>query len=401
MAIAAPAEDRVDWLDALRGFALLGILLANIHYWSGWIFMGPEQRHALAGAEGAAWELFLSKLLVDGKFYTLFSLLFGIGFSLQLERLTRRGADGVRIYRRRIAGLLLIGVVHMVLIWDGDILTFYALLGFALPLFRRWSDRALLIAAVVLLLSPLVGVPLFQALGLAPHLPFQQLSFAIGSALGADGIGQDIVAWLRRKDFYAYVAWVLSGWPWAFSTRIEGWRLPKILGIMLIGMVLGRRIAAGQPPLSRRGLWLVLIVGVAFGLLFSYAYARMPYFGQESIPAVLGTVPLAFAYGAAFLLLWPHVQAALRHLAPVGRMALTNYLSHSLLGILIFYGIGFGLIGTLPPPAFYAVALAIFAAQLLLSRWWLARHDQGPMERLWRRTTYGKLTRAAEPANAA
>jgi uncharacterized protein len=403
MTDAGPETDRVEWLDALRGLALFGILTANILYWSGWSFMSPGQQVALAGVEGAAWERFLHKLLVDGKFYTIFSLLFGLGFSLQLERLARRGADGVRVYKRRIAGLLLIGVVHMVLVWDGDILTLYALLGFTLPLFRRFSDRRLLASAVALLLLPLLGVPLFQALGWAPHEWFERLSVGISVAIGAGTMEQDLIGWLRQEGFYPYAAWVLSSWPWAFATRIEGWRIPKVLGIMLIGMMIGRRVAAGRGPVGRRALWAVLIAGGIVGGIFSYAYARMPELGQESVPAVLGTAPLGLAYASAFLLLWSHAKPLLRHLAPVGRMALTNYLSHSLLGIIIFYGIGFGLIGRLPPLGFYGVALAIFIGQTLFSRWWLARHAHGPMEGLWRRMTYGcgALTRPPEHANAA
>lgn len=106
-------------------------------------------------------------------------------------------------------------------------------------------------------------------------------------------------------------------------------------------------------------------------------------------PSLIGTVPLALAYAAAFALAWPRARPILRHLVPVGRMALTNYLTHSIIGLIVFYGIGFGLAGTLRPLSFYGVALLIFGCQLLFSRWWLARHEQGPAEALWRSATYG------------
>ena len=129
----------------------------------------------------------------------------------------------------------------------------------------------------------------------------------------------------------------------------------------------------------------------------SILYALTPRAGQASLPAILGTVPLALAYAAAFVLLWDRARPILRVFVWPGRMALTNYLSHSLLGIILFYGIGFGLIGRLGPAGFYGIAVAIFAGQILFSRWWLARFGQGPMERLWRRLTYGSPaeTRAA------
>lgn len=122
-----PPAERVDVLDALRGLALFGILLANILYWSGWSMVTDAQRLHWAGADVVLWQYRFHHLLVDGKFYTVFSLLFGVGFALQLERLARRGHDGLRIYRRRVLVLLGIGLVHSYLIWDGDILTLYAL----------------------------------------------------------------------------------------------------------------------------------------------------------------------------------------------------------------------------------------------------------------------------------
>ncbi|HEY0116862.1 MAG TPA: DUF418 domain-containing protein [Allosphingosinicella sp.] len=385
---AAPARDRIELLDALRGFALFGILLANILYWSGWIFLEEPQRVALAGEASTHAQHLFHLTLVDGKFYTLFSLLFGIGFSLQLARLQSRGVDGIRIFRRRLLVLLGIGLIHMVLIWDGDILTLYALLGLLLPWFRNWGDRHLLIAAVLLILSPIAGVALFEALGWQPHVAINGLGDSIGASLG--GNPKDPVGWLQRSDPQAFLAWVLGGWPYAIGTRIESWRIPKVLGIMLLGLVLGRRLAAGGLLDDRRLMWMALAGGLAVGLPFSLAYALTADATQTSLSSMLGTVPLALAFGAGFVLVWPRAKGMLGLLAYPGRMALTNYLMHSLLGILLFYGIGFGLIGRLPPAGFYPIALAILAAQVVFSRLWLARFDQGPMEALWRRLTYGR-----------
>lgn len=388
-AAAAPAAERIEQLDALRGLALFGILLANILYWSGWILMPAEARTVLAGAEAAERQHFLHLLLVDGKFYTLFSLLFGVGFALQLARLERRGADGVAIFRRRLLVLLAIGLVHLVLIWDGDILTLYALLGLTLPLFRDWSGRQLLaVAAVLLFAVPIAGQALFEAAGWAPHRAFSAFGDRIFVALG--GTPGNEIAWLQREDWGAYWSWVLSGWPYRPSTLIESWRVPKVLGIMMIGLWAGRRLADGRLVGDRTLLWRVFGAGLAIGLPFSYLYASGSGLGQASIPSILGTAPLALAYGAGFLLLWPKLGGTIRLLTAPGRMALTNYLMQSLLGILLFYGVGFGLIGRLVPAQFYAVAVAVFATQILLSHLWLARFQQGPMERLWRLGTYGR-----------
>jgi uncharacterized protein len=122
----------------------------------------------------------------------------------------------------------------------------------------------------------------------------------------------------------------------------------------------------------------------------SLAYALMPSQGQTNWPSLLGTVPLAMAYAAAFVLAWPHASRWLGVFTAPGRMALTNYLSQSVINGLVFYGIGLGLAGRLPVWGIYGYAIALFAAQALFSRWWLSRHAQGPMEALWRRWTYGK-----------
>ena len=382
--------ERIELLDALRGFALCGILLANILYWSGWIFMPPDQKVALAGEGGLWWQGFFHHAFVDGKFYTLFSLLFGIGFALQLERLTKRGLDGLRIFRRRLLVLLAIGLIHMVLIWDGDILTLYALLGLLLPFFRSWSDRSLAIAALLLIfVVPIVGYRVFEAMEWRPHAAIFDEANRWFRAWG--GNPADAVGWLRREDVESYFKWVLSGWPFAIGTRLESWRIPKVLGIMLIGLIAGRRLARGEGFPDRRLLLAMLAAGTAIGLPLAIAFGLEKEATQNSLSSVLGTVPLALAYAAAFALAWPRAKPLLSMFAAPGRMALTNYLMHSLLGIIIFYGIGFGLVGHLPPAGYYAVALAIIAGQILFSRWWLARFEQGPMERLWRAATYRGL----------
>lgn len=121
-----------------------------------------------------------------------------------------------------------------------------------------------------------------------------------------------------------------------------------------------------------------------------WVYAQEPPHSQNSVASMIGTLPLGLAYAAAFTLAWPRLGAIGRALVPVGRMALTNYLTHTAIGLFVFYGIGLGLMGKLSLLHTFAIALVMFAAQMVLSRWWLARHAQGPMEALWRRLTYGR-----------
>lgn len=389
MGLATGQAERIELLDALRGFALCGILFANILYWSGWSAMTEAQRVSFAGAEAVSWQYRFHHLLVDGKFYTIFSLLFGTGFALQIARLSKRGFEGIRIYRRRVLVLLGIGLIHSWLIWDGDILTLYALLGLVLPLFYNWRERNLLIAAAVLIfVVPPAGIWLFAQLGWAPHEHLFALSFRIAESLGANTAPDKALEWFRRDDFSGWASWALSGTPFSWALRLESWRIPKVLGVMLIGIVVGRRLAYGWLFEDRKLFRWVLVTGLAIGVPANAAYAILPGQGQADWPSLIGTVPLAFAYAAAFVLAWPWARPILRHFVPIGRMALTNYLTHSIIGLIFFYGIGFGLAGTLRPLAFYCVVLLILGCQLLFSRLWLARHDQGPAEALWRFATY-------------
>jgi len=158
---------------------------------------------------------------------------------------------------------------------------------------------------------------------------------------------------------------------------------------MLLGMIAGRRLMAGTLLGNRRLLWSLLIGGLVIGLPPTLVYMHLPPHSQASWPSLVGTAPMGIAYGAAFLLAWPHATRVLGVLSPVGRMALTNYLTHSVLGALLFYGIGLGLMGRVSIEQVYLIGIAIYAAQILLSRWWLSGHKQGPMETLWRRMTYG------------
>ena len=391
-----PARDRIELLDALRGFALLGILFVNIVDWSGWGALSDPQKIALAGEAAARWYEWLLTALVEGKFYTLFSFLFGLGFALQLSRLERRGLGGVAIYRRRLLVLLAIGVVHMVLLWEGDILTLYALLGLLLPFVRPWSDRRLLIAAAILILFPIPGFALVQASGIDPDLYLEDFGYWLWEGLGGDTAQEKM--WRAREDWGSFFTWTWSGWAFRLGGLIESWRVPKVLAIMMLGVWAGRRLVAGDLLADRKRLKRIALAGFAVGLPANIAYAAIGGLEQEGFSGGLaataayavGVVPLGLAYAASFALLWPRANRLLAVLAAPGRMALTNYLSHTLLGIAIFYGIGFGLFARLTPVGICGVALAIFGAQIVWSRLWLQRREQGPMEELWRRLTYGR-----------
>ncbi|RZA20514.1 MAG: DUF418 domain-containing protein [Lysobacteraceae bacterium] len=385
----APAASRLRALDALRGFALLGITLVNILYWSGWVLMTPAQQVAHASADARRVQWFFDHLLLDGKFYTLFSLMFGVGCALQLRRLQAGGHDAVRVYRRRMAVLVGFGLVHTFLVWDGDILLLYALLGLLLPWFARLPERRLPVwAALLVFVVPLAGRALFDAAGWNPGGQVIEAAMEWFAAMGGDPAPEAGVRWLHDAGWREQLAWNSTGTLFSLGLRIESWRLSKVLGIMVLGLWLGRRIARGQLPGDTRLLRRTLFAGLLVGLPASLVYASLPDAGQSHWSSMVGTVPLALAYAAAFLLAWPKAQRVLGIFVAPGRMPLTNYLGQSVFNGLVFFGIGFGWIGQLPLPAIYGYALSLFALQAMLSHWWLARHPQGPAEALWRRLTY-------------
>lgn len=390
-------NQRYDILDALRGFALFGICLANISVFSGWITVPAPVKANMAFAE--YYDLFIT-MAIDGRFYTIFSFLFGMGFALQLERLTNANGK-TSIYLRRLFFLLLIGLGHWLLLWLGDILALYAVMGFCLFFLRGLSNKAVLSVAILLLLLPMIGYALFWQLGIDPDGGFYERT---SLALGGDGslpfffqgfaLNQSTTEWGIFYETQMGLATFRVGY------LIESWRIPKVLGIMLIGMWAGRQLMQGQlvenTELQKRTLIIGMLVGIPASI-WLWQLGGLNIFSAHSMTGflsvlayTLGVFPMAFAYVAAFALLWHKAPHVLSVFAAPGRMALTNYLSQTIICIAIFYGLGFGLGIKHAPYVLIMIATAIIILQTLLSRWWLKRYKFGPAEWVWRCLTYGK-----------
>jgi uncharacterized protein len=396
------ATDRFDVLDALRGFALFGIFLANIRFFAGWEFISKEQRSALSPALHS-WIDFLNLAVIDGKFYTLFSFLFGLGFALQLQRLNERGAAATRIYLRRTTVLLIIGLVHLFVIWLGDILTPYALLGFVLLAIRNWSDRALLVGAGIAFLVPIAGYALFWWLNIDQSLGLYNIAYSIMTP-GA----QNPIVDLQLTDWGDRLQTAFGGGVLRIGYLFDTWRWPKLFAIMLLGMWAGRRLMKGELLDNTRLLVGVLMIGGLCGIVAGPILASLggigfmrPY-SIEGFYAVIAytfaVIPLGLAYAAGFILLWRVASGALKVFAAPGRMALTNYLSQTLISLTVFYGIGFGQAGLWSIQRLLLFVCVVYAVQIVFSSLWLKHFHFGPMEWIWRALTYGKapqLRRAA------
>jgi uncharacterized protein len=346
---------------------------------------------------------------VDDKANTIFAFLFGLGFAVQMMRAEERGRRVAPVYLRRLTVLLLVGCAHMFLLWYGDILHLYALMGFTLLLWRKCKDGTLLgwgAGLAVMPMALLFSVPwaLARLFGVTDDRTAAQIATEQAEAwrvmdarLAAftHGSYSDVVREHFRYNLEDYL----------LSPLIVGFAL-YVLGRFLVGLYVGRRRILHEArlhlPLFRRLLWWSL----PFALVGNFLYALTSYLDDhDRLDSASGWVALAAfvisvgvpamscVYVAAIVLLFQRErwQRRLLWLAPVGRMALTNYLAQTLSYLFIFYGFaGLGLMGRVGTSMCVPISLAIFAVQILYSRWWLARFRFGPCEWLWRTLTYGK-----------
>ena len=394
---------RATVLDALRGFALFGVCLGNIATaFSLWGWDGTEAFVPKYELPTDAMAMYLYHALVDGKFYSIFSLMFGLGFALQLGRRSDAPA-ALGTYRRRLWILGGIGLAHMML-WFGDILLFYALMGMIMIRLRDLDERRALRWVAVLLALPILNyLPLLIHPALTLGRPFFGAGYGVGVLVGIDISGPTaLLDPFVSGGLLDVLRLGIPGIFFRFGDLLYTGRPFKVLAMFLLGMVIGRRRMWEQVelhvPLLKRVLAWGLLVGLPANLLMAMDVGQIGGGGAAGLMGLantvlytLGVAPLAMAYVAGFLLLWqrPGWQRVLRGLAPTGRMALTNYLMQTVIAITIFYGIGFGLGGRLGPTYFLPLVLAILAVQTAFSSWWLARHRFGPMEGVWRRWTYG------------
>jgi uncharacterized protein len=374
--------------------AVCGILFANVLVFFGLFVLAPERAAALPTAAADRIALFLEHVFVNGKFYSVFSLLFGIGFGLQL---VRGGEAALPRFKRRLRILLAIGALHAVFVWAGDILMLYALLGFTLPWFARKSDRQLLRWTVILLAIPtmlycvavvawsLFGpatVPATSAPGAPAHL------LAVFERMGTGGL---------KDAFIGNLVFLAGRWADLFASV----RFPKVLGMFVLGLWAARTGLAASPSSHRAMLvrWCRLGwgVGLPANLIAAWVFLHRPYL-PPSVEALAGVamqgvgIPmLAIGYAALVGLLVVDGRRPAKVFGPLGRMALTNYLMQSLVCVALSYGYGLALWWRIGAAQAMMIAAAILMVQLALSAWWLSRSRFGPAEWIWRRLTYGAL----------
>jgi uncharacterized protein len=404
--------ERYQTLDAVRGFAVLGILLMNIVSMGlpGWAYIDPSYWGAEGPLDYAVWAVMY--VLADGKMRALFTMLFGASMVLIAERAAAKpGSMGpAQTHYRRIFWLFVFGMIHAWAFWYGDILVQYAVAGVFMFALWRWRPRGLLIFAASMLLVQL-------GLNYAHHADLSSLR-AAASAPAATAEAKK--AWSERlaqevpdraageREIWLYHGGVAEVFearkPMTifFQTFLLPLSLPEVFAFMAFGMALFRSgFLTGQ--WSRRAYW------TAIGLGYLVAVPLMALVARTIAAADWDPVLIPLTDSAGFILR-PFI--ALAHaatvilfvqsgaadslavrLAAAGRMAFSNYLGTTLVATTLFYGYGFGLFGTLSRAELYLVVIGIWGLILLWSKPWLDRFDHGPLEWVWRRLARGSLQR--------
>ncbi len=385
-------RDRVHDVDALRGLALLGILVVNMNVFaSAYYGSGVADPQFVAPLDQAV--SFGVSMLFELKFYLLFSFLFGYSFTLQMAAADRTGsALRPRILRRQL-GLFLIGCAHGALLFHGDILTIYAGCGLILLAARATSDRrAIQTAAILIAITTLLSMLLATLIlvGLA--------SEELDVAAIHDHAAQVTAAY--RGSPVSTLAQRVHDWPLTavVLTTIQG---PSAIAMFLVGLVAGRHGVLADPTSHRVQLDRVLRIGLPLGLAGAIVYACSAVFATNQAQTLLGlavsflTAPmLTGAYVVMALRLFARRPAVVAALAPAGRIAATNYLLQSLVCSLIFTGYGLAMIGSIAPAPRLLIVVTIFALQLALAAWWLRNHTYGPVEWLLRAITRWSIARS-------
>jgi uncharacterized protein len=392
--LASRRADRIALIDALRAFALFGILQVNIlsYLW------GPGGLTVFAEPPSLADQAtyLLIATFVSTKFLSLFALLFGYGFALQMKSLrrTRDESGARRAYRRRLAFLLAIGVLHGALLYFGDILTAYAACGFVLVLYSH-ARPATLVRHARNWLAAYVAI----------SVALMFVSAGAGRLLTAEDAASVPPEWVERFEIAvagSYADYVWAGLSDYLDLTLLALTLssPYIIGLFVLGALAGRLGWLARPErhpgvwqAAARIGWLSLPVAALGAWLLLRSTIDTP-----GLPSALGftlnvlSFPLLALYLAA-IVHWrdvPALMAVIAWLAPAGRMPLTNYLVQSLaMGVLLSgWGLGWG--AALSITQLALLALAIVAVQIVASRAWIARFGQGPVEALWKRATYGR-----------
>lgn len=390
--------ERVHLIDSFRGFAILGILIVNMMLG----FSHPIPRAFSRHTPGTGLDLWADLFIgffAQGKFILIFAFLFGLGMAVQMERCKATSRPFVPFFTRRMLCLLLIGLIHGVFLWSGDVLVSYALTGLVLLLFRNRTTKGLFIWVSLLWSLVLIGAAIF----------FVYMKNIEG---GLGRIMLDVAATdAQNAAFYARSLEAVGRGSYADATgsRIQelammySFIVPQILMLLvpfLAGVFVWRKRYFQDVAAHKKIFKRVLLYVAPFGLMGTYCMTLTSLFelvgadaAMSGAAAHIGMFGMSATYLSALALAYEagYLKRMFASLAAVGRMALTNYLTHSLVLTFIFNGYGLGLMGKISDFTGLMLSFVVFILQVFFSRWWLSQYRFGPMEWVWRSLTYGKL----------
>jgi uncharacterized protein len=376
--------NRVEALDMLRGFALLGIFIANmLTFHSPYLYMDPYTWFS-APSDMATFKWI--DIFVEASFYPIFAMLFGYGINLQYEKTIANKSPFAPVMARRMGILLGFGLLHALFIWMGDILFTYALMGFIMIAFIRIPKKWILPIAAVIYIVP-SGIMYGAAYFLNKLSPDSTMEEYV-----------DIHQIERSLEAYAH-----GTYSEIFSFRLFEWLLYGlggslmgtfvVLPLIMIGAGLSKWKVIERAADMKVGIAVVTVVALAVGIWMKVA----PHIGGASYDAVIlqtqfGGPVLAVGYIGLLLLLYqlPFFRTIFRPISKAGRMSLTTYITQSVVGTLIFYSYGFGMYGKVDLVTGVGIAVGVFAIQVIFAELWLSKFRMGPLEWLWRKGTYGK-----------
>ncbi|HVI45787.1 MAG TPA: DUF418 domain-containing protein [Chitinophaga sp.] len=389
----APLSTRINEIDIIRGLALLGILTVNIGLFSFPVLYANPQHYWSAGIDRICDKLVY--FLGEGKFISIFSFLFGLGFTIFMQRALAKTDNPKLLFARRLVILLLIGMIHANLIWYGDVLCIYSLLGFLLMLFWHMSpERLFKWAAGIMIVFTVVAIGISLIWGATqPDAP----TTAIAGIKQAEEAVRHYQSGTLREIFWQNQSdlWIV---------RI-GYTLisPQIFTMFLLGAYAGKRKLFSNlrqhTPFIRRVQTVSLATGLPLAII-GVIWRDLPASTGSDLVQLLESYFAGPAMGIfyiatlALLLQSPGWKPVFSPLAAVGRMAATNYIMQSVLCIFIFYHFGLGLYGKTSPARDLLIVAAIYALQILLSNAWLKRFKYGPVEWCWRTLTYYGMKQA-------
>jgi len=394
--LTAPNE-RIEVVDVLRAYSLFGIIIT--HSVTGFLAGQQPTPDFMLFSSADHLVARLENLLTFGKFFTIFSFLFGLSFAIQMRNASQKGAAFAGRFTWRLVVLALIALVHSAL-FTGDILIVYAFLGLLLIPFRNLKTRTLLIIASILVFNIpglLMGIAQVNA-----HPSPEQL--ARNAEFGAKFLEASQQAFAAKQSG-TLADLVQSNLGFGLLSKlgfmIFTGRLWITFGLFLLGMCAGRleifRDSEANRAFFRRLLWPAGLVALATTIV---AIVRPVGFqvqsGADLAASYAFTVQQislsAFYLAAVTLLYWRQPsRGLLPALAPLGRMGLTTYLGQTVFGVLVFYGVGFGLLGKVGAAVAVGAAIMFYIAQILLAQAWMKHFKLGPVEWLWRSLTYFKL----------